>query len=84
MEKLGIAIIGGGPAGLAAGIYAARGGASVKLFEEMFPGGQIVKTHRVENYPGLTGGPDGYAWRRPAKSRRRSSISPWFTGPSTI
>jgi len=61
MEKLGIAIIGGGPAGLAAGIYAARGGARVKLFEEMFPGGQIVKTHRVENYPGMTGGPDGYA-----------------------
>ena len=49
MEKLGIAIIGGGPAGLAAGIYAARGGANVKLFEELFPGGQIVKTHRVEN-----------------------------------
>ena len=61
MEKLGIAIIGGGPAGLAAGIYAARGGARVKLFEELFPGGQIVKTHRVENYPGITGGPDGYA-----------------------
>ena len=61
MEKLGIAIIGGGPAGLAAGIYAARGGANVKLFEELFPGGQIVKTHRVENYPGMTGGPDGYA-----------------------
>ena len=61
MEKLGIAIIGGGPAGLAAGIYASRGGANVKLFEELFPGGQIVKTHRVENYPGLTGGPDGYA-----------------------
>ena len=61
MEKLGIAIIGGGPAGLAAGIYAARGGAHVKLFEELFPGGQIVKTHRVENYPGMTGGPDGYA-----------------------
>ena len=61
MEKLGIAIIGGGPAGLAAGIYAVRGGADVKLFEELFPGGQIVKTHRVENYPGFTGGPDGYA-----------------------
>ena len=61
MEKLGIAIIGGGPAGLAAGIYCARGGAKVKLFEELFPGGQIVKTHRVENYPGFTGGPDGYA-----------------------
>ena len=61
MEKMSIAIIGGGPAGLAAGIYASRGGANVKLFEELFPGGQIVKTHRVENYPGMTGGPDGYA-----------------------
>ena len=61
MEKLSIAIIGGGPAGLAAGIYAARGGAKVKLFEELFPGGQIVKTHKVENYPGFAGGPDGYA-----------------------
>lgn len=61
MEKLGVAIIGGGPAGLAAGIYCARGGAKVKLFEEMFPGGQIVKTHKVENYPGISGGPDGYA-----------------------
>ena len=61
MEQLGIAIIGGGPAGLAAGIYASRGGANVKLFEELFPGGQIGKTHKVENYPGLTGGPDGYA-----------------------
>ena len=60
MEKMSIAIIGGGPAGLAAGIYASRGGANVKLFEELFPGGQIVKTHKVENYPGLTGGPDGY------------------------
>ena len=58
MEKLGIAIIGGGPAGLAAGIYAARGGANVKLFEEMFPGGQIVKTHKVENYPGFAKGID--------------------------
>ena len=61
MEKMSIAIIGGGPAGLAAGIYASRGGARVTLFEELFPGGQIVKTHRVENYPGFTGGPDGYA-----------------------
>ena len=61
MEILGVAIIGGGPAGLAAGIYCSRGGANVKLFEELFPGGQIVKTHRVENYPGITGGPDGYA-----------------------
>lgn len=58
---LDIAIIGGGPAGLAAGLYAKRGGAKVKLFEEMFAGGQIVKTHRVDNYLGFSDGPDGYA-----------------------
>lgn len=56
-----ITIIGGGPAGLTAALYAKRGGASVRLIEEMFPGGQIVKTHRVDNYPGITDGPDGYA-----------------------
>ena len=55
-----IAIIGGGPAGLAAGLYAVRGGASVRLLEEMFTGGQIVKTHSIENYPGISDGPDGY------------------------
>lgn len=56
-----ITIIGGGPAGLTAALYAKRGGASVRLIEELFPGGQIVKTHRVDNYPGITDGPDGYA-----------------------
>ena len=58
---LDIAIIGGGPAGLAAGLYAVRGGGNVCLYEEMFAGGQIVKTHRVDNYPGISDGPDGYA-----------------------
>ena len=58
---LDIAIIGGGPAGLAAGLYAVRGGGNVCLFEEMFSGGQIVKTHRIDNYPGISDGPDGYA-----------------------
>ena len=58
---LDLAIIGGGPAGLAAGLYAVRGGGNVCLFEEMFVGGQIVKTHRIDNYPGISDGPDGYA-----------------------
>ena len=39
-----IAIIGGGPAGLTAALYALRGGASVRLFEELYTGGQIVRT----------------------------------------
>lgn len=58
---LDIAIIGGGPAGLSAGLYAVRGGANVRLYEEMFTGGQIVKTHQIDNYPGISDGPDGYA-----------------------
>lgn len=56
-----LAIIGGGPAGLTAGLYAVRGGADVCVYEELFTGGQIVKTHRIENYPGIADGPDGYA-----------------------
>lgn len=57
---LDVAIIGGGPAGLAAGLYAVRGGANVRLYEEMFAGGQIVKTHQIDNYPGIFDGPDGF------------------------
>lgn len=57
---LDVAIVGGGPAGLTAGLYAVRGGASVRLFEELFAGGQIVKTHRIDNYPGISDGPDGF------------------------
>jgi thioredoxin reductase (NADPH) len=55
-----IAIIGGGPAGLTAGLYAARGGVNVTLYEELFPGGQIAKTPLVENYPGFPDGVVGY------------------------
>ena len=51
-----IAIIGGGPAGLSAGLYAARGGANVVLFEELFVGGQAANTHQIDNYPGFEAG----------------------------
>lgn len=56
-----IAIIGGGPAGLTAGLYAARGGAQTVLFEELFAGGQAAKTERIDNFPGFPEGLDGYA-----------------------
>ena len=48
-----VAIIGGGPAGLSAAIYAARGGLKTILFEKALIGGQIVVTAEVENYPGF-------------------------------
>ena len=48
-----IVIIGGGPAGLAAGLYAARGRHRTVLLEKGVIGGQIALTELVENYPGI-------------------------------
>ncbi len=51
---LDLAIIGGGPAGLTAGLYATRGGLkNVTMFEMGMPGGQIMNSSEVENYPGI-------------------------------
>ena len=46
-------IIGGGPAGLAAGLYAARDGLYCMLFEKNTPGGQILLSEEIANYPGF-------------------------------
>lgn len=48
-----IIIIGGGPAGLTAAVYATRSGKSVLLFERLNYGGQISKSAEVENYPAI-------------------------------
>jgi thioredoxin reductase (NADPH) len=48
-----VAIIGGGPAGLTAGIYAGRGQLDTIILEKGLPGGQIAQTEEVENYPGF-------------------------------
>ena len=58
-EKIDIAIIGGGPAGLAAALYASRGRAKTVVFERGIPGGQIITTDWVENYPGFPEGLSG-------------------------
>ncbi len=46
-------IIGGGPAGLAAALYASRDGFKTVILEKFSPGGQINNTDRIENYPGI-------------------------------
>ncbi|NOR47896.1 MAG: FAD-binding protein, partial [Methanosarcinaceae archaeon] len=48
-----VIIIGGGPAGLSAGIYAKRAMMNALLIEKVGLGGQITKTHMLENYPGF-------------------------------
>jgi thioredoxin reductase (NADPH) len=55
MEHFDIIIIGGGPAGLTAAIYARRAGKSVLLLERASMGGQIATSPRVDNFPAAAG-----------------------------
>ncbi len=49
-----VIIVGGGPAGLGAGLYTARDRLSTLIIDRFMPGGQIINTDRIENYPGFT------------------------------
>lgn len=55
-----VLIIGGGPAGMTAGIYAVRAGLSALILEGGVVGGQAVNAHSIENYPGFATGVSGY------------------------
>ena len=58
-EVIDIAIVGGGPAGLTAALYGARARATTVVFESQLPGGQIITTDWLENYPGMPEGLNG-------------------------
>ena len=55
-----VIIVGGGPGGYTAALYAARAGLSVVLLEKLSAGGQMALTSEIDNYPGFPKGVDGF------------------------
>ena len=60
-NRFNVAIIGQGPAGMTAALYAGRAGLSTVSFERMGPGGQMTTTDALANYPGFAEGADPFA-----------------------
>ena len=84
-------IIGGGPAGYTAALYATRAGLNTAILERMSPGGQMALTDIIDNYPGFPEGVDGImlgmnmqmqAERFGAKTLYEDVVSVDFTDPS--
>ena len=60
MAHYEILIVGGGPAGYTAALYAARSGRKTAVVEKLSPGGQMATTSVIDNYPGFPDGVDGF------------------------
>ena len=60
MRIYDMVIVGGGPGGYTAALYAARAGLSVVVLEKLSAGGQMALTSQIDNYPGFVDGIDGF------------------------
>ena len=58
--KTDLLIIGAGPGGMAAALYARRSGLEFLIVEKNMAGGQIINTDLIENYPGFLDNPSGF------------------------
>ena len=72
MEQIRCLILGGGPAGFTAAIYASRANLSPVLYEGLQPGGQLTTTTIVENFPGFPGGVDANTLMDQMREQARS------------
>ena len=54
-------VVGGGPGGYTAALYAARAGLDTLVIEQLYAGGQMAQTHKIDNYPGFPEGIDGFS-----------------------
>lgn len=78
MEKVyDMMIIGGGPGGYTAALYAARAGLSVAVLEKLSAGGQMAMTTQIDNYPGFEEGVDGFdlAAKMQAQAERFGAVT---------
>jgi len=68
-----VVVIGAGPAGLTAAMYAARAGLSLAVLEKALPGGQVTSTDVIENYPGIVRPISGLELARRIKEQTESN-----------